>query len=142
MENLVFADTSGLVAKFVESDGCHAAADRTMRDLIAAGRRLLTTDFIFDEIVTRVRTIAPHEDAVAAGERILNSPRVIQLVEVDRALRGEAWIIFKKFKDQEFSFTDCTSFAAMKKFGIAEAFTFDSDFRKAGFTVMPSRKGR
>jgi len=51
-----------------------------------------------------------------------------------------AWGFFRKYRDHELSFTDCTSFAAMRKYGIREAFTFDEDFSKAGFEIVPRRK--
>ena len=39
-----------------------------------------------------------------------------------------AWRIAQAFPDQDFSFTDCTSFALMERRGIDEAFTFDAHF--------------
>ena len=35
------------------------------------------------------------------------------------------------------SLTDCTSMALMKARGITKAFSFDDDFRKMGFDVLP-----
>lgn len=51
--------------------------------------------------------------------------------EVD-ALRG-----FAKFADQRVSFTDCVSFALMRRHRIAKAFAFDQHFEYAGFTRWP-----
>lgn len=139
MQALVFADTSALVGKFLEGDGHHARATEVMRRLLREGRRFVSTDYIFDEVVTRVRGRTDHGSAVKAGESILSS-EVIDLVEVDPSLRREAWRLFRKYRDQELSFTDCTSFAVMRKYGIREAFTFDDDFAKVGFVTFP-RKG-
>ena len=44
--------------------------------------------------------------------------------------------IFCRYKDKEFSFADCTSFALMEKFGIKNAFAFDEDFEKMGYIVL------
>ena len=142
MQALVFVDTSALVGKFLEGDEHHARASEVMRRLLREGRQFVTTDYVFDEVVTRVRGRADHGSAVKAGEGILLS-EVIDLVDVDPMLRGEAWKLFRKYRDQRLSFTDCTSFAVMRKYGIREAFTFDGDFAKVGFGAVPRtrRKG-
>ena len=44
--------------------------------------------------------------------------------------------IFCRYKDKELSFTDCTSFAIMEKFGIKNAFAFDEDFDKMEYMVL------
>src|SRR5262245_55682048 len=139
MTTLVFVDTSALVGKLLESDERHSRAQETMRRLLRDGRELLTTDYVFDEVVTRVRGRATHEDAVRAGDSILSST-VIEVIDVDSGLRKEAWRLFKKYRDQMLSFTDCTSFAVMGKFSLREVFTFDDDFSKVGFEIVPSRK--
>ena len=41
--------------------------------------------------------------------------------------------LFAKFADQGVSFTDCVSFALMRKNRIRKAFTFDQHFLFAGF---------
>jgi predicted nucleic acid-binding protein len=139
MQTLVFVDTSALVGKFLEEDEHHARAVDAMRRLLREGRQFVSTDYIFDEVVTRVRGRADHASAVKAGESIISS-EVFDLVEVDPSLRKEAWRLFKKYRDQKLSFTDCTSFAVMGKYGIREAFTFDDDFSKVGFDTLPRRK--
>lgn len=136
MGMLVFADTSALVGKLLDSDPYHGRANRAMRDLLREGREFLTTDYVFDEVVTRVRSLAGHEEAVSAGEVLLAS-RVVRMVEVGREISEAAWRMFKKYGDHRFSFTDCTSFAVMQKYGLREAYTFDEDFQKAGFVTLP-----
>jgi hypothetical protein len=133
---LVFADTSALVGKLVESDPCHERATRALRDLLRRGQRLLTTDYIFDEVITRVLSVAGHDESVKAGEYILAS-RILDVVEVGSEVRQTSWARYKRHRDHSFSFTDCTSFVVMEKYRLEEAFTFDSDFRKAGFVTIP-----
>ena len=48
----------------------------------------------------------------------------------------EALRYFRKFADQQVSFTDCISFAIMKRDRISTAFTFDRHFLDAGFKVI------
>lgn len=42
----------------------------------------------------------------------------------------------RKYSDKEISFTDCISFALMRRLGIHSAFTFDRHFRDAGFEII------
>jgi predicted nucleic acid-binding protein len=45
--------------------------------------------------------------------------------------------IFESYSDQDFSFTDCTSFAVMRALGLSEAFTGDKHFVTTGFQLVP-----
>lgn len=138
MDSAIFVDTSALVGKFLEEDEHHHRATSAMRGLLREGRHLISTDYIFDEVVTRIRGLGGHSNAMKAGDGILES-EVIELIDLDRPLRQIAWKLFKKYKDQKLSFTDCTSFAVMEKFGISEAFTFDDDFKRVGYLTIPRR---
>jgi hypothetical protein len=40
------------------------------------------------------------------------------MLDVDEELRANAWTFFTRYKDQEFSFTNCTSFAVMSALGL------------------------
>lgn len=139
MRRLIFVDTSAWVAAFVDRDQHHEDAAGEIGKLLEDGRMFLTTDYVFDETVTRLRYEGGHDKAVQVGEQLLAS-RVARVVDVGRELRSEAWRLFKKCKDQELSFTDCTSFATMRKFGLTEAFTFDGDFQRMGFLALPRKK--
>lgn len=48
-----------------------------------------------------------------------------------------AWEIAKKYKDKDFSYTDCLSFAVMTRLGCRRAFAFDQHFRQMSFLVFP-----
>ena len=50
---------------------------------------------------------------------------------------GHAWDIFAGRSDRRLSFTDCTSFALMKRLRLDTAITLDGDFRRAGYRVLP-----
>jgi predicted nucleic acid-binding protein len=43
------------------------------------------------------------------------------------------WQVFTTFDDKKWSFTDCVSYAVMKRLGIREAYALDDDVRQFGF---------
>ncbi|MBI5739622.1 MAG: hypothetical protein HZA16_02775 [Nitrospirae bacterium] len=62
----------------------------------------------------------------------------MSLVAIEDDFEAKAWDIFLKYKDKDFSYTDCTSFALMEKLRIDTAFSFDSHFKAMKFHVVPS----
>ena len=58
------------------------------------------------------------------------------MLKVTEEIENKACGIFSKYEDKELSFTDCTSFAIMEKFGIRNAFAFDDDFERMGYMVL------
>jgi len=49
----------------------------------------------------------------------------------------KALAYFEKFADQGVGFTDCISFALMRRHRIKRVFTFDRHFALAGFEAVP-----
>jgi len=133
---LIFADSSGLIARFLEKDPNHAAAIGEMDRLVLEGRRFLTTNYIFDEVVTRVRRLAGFPWSRKVGDALLSSS-LIRRVYLDQADEARAWDLYLKHQDLDLSFTDATSIGVMRRYRLEEAFTFDRDFSRAGFTVLP-----
>jgi len=131
----LFADTSGWCAVFDRRDQNHKRASEFFAALKGKPVRLITSDYIFDESVTLLRARAGHSSAVAFGEAILKGSVVME--EMDEATRTKAWGLFVKYKDQDFSFTDCTSFALMRNLKLQNAFTFDRHFRTMGLVCHP-----
>jgi hypothetical protein len=95
------------------------------------------TDYIFDEVVTTVlyRTRS-HELATSAGKMMMEA-KVARMMAVTAKTFHSAWQLFLQRADKRWSFTDCTSFRLMEELGIETALSFDSDFREAGFAILP-----
>jgi predicted nucleic acid-binding protein len=136
---MIFVDTSAFLALVNEKDNNHLAAVRFLED-IKNGRvkikKIITSDYIIDETLTRIRYAVGHREAVEWGREILAS-NVVEKLEVGREIFEFAWELFEKYEDKRLSFTDCTSFAIMKKSGVERAFSFDRDFEKMGFVSLP-----
>jgi len=45
--------------------------------------------------------------------------------------------VFFRHRDEDYSFTDCTSFVVMRDLRLKEALTTDRHFRQMGFHVVP-----
>ena len=134
----IFIDTSALIAYYNVDDEHHAEASEAM-EKIRKGEipltRFYTTDYIFDETITLIECVLNrHELALNVGEALQTSPFTIT-IRINEDLFREAWSFFKENKG--YSFTDCTSFNAMKKHGVTHAFTFDKHFQNAGFQTIP-----
>ncbi len=132
----MLVDTSAWVAFFVEKDQYHERAKSFAQNFLLSRREFMTTDYVFDKVVTRIRYQASHADAVFVGDKILSSPST-KVIEIGPRLRDQAWSHFKKYKDKKLSFTDCTSLAVMKKYDLNEIFSFDEDFERLGYQRKP-----
>lgn len=81
-----------------------------------------------------------YEQTVRIKEKLdsLETGGILEVTWVDRPLAEEAWAVFQRFnRDKRWSFTDCVSYAVMKRRGIVEAFAFDHHFDQMGFTRRP-----
>ena len=130
----MFVDTSAWFHLADPKASSHALA----RELLLHSRqRLVTSNFIFDEAVTLIRARVGHRLAVEFGE-VLRASAITTVVSVTASDEAAAWDHFRRHDDKEWSFTDCTSFVVMRRLGIRCAFSFDDDFRQAGFDVVPA----
>ena len=135
MNGAVFVDTSAFLAIKNRRDARHREAVRLKGQLLAAGKSLVTSDYVLDETYTIIRLRAGHRVAVEFGEELRVS-RLIRIEYVTAALTESAWALFKRFADKDFSFTDCTSFVMMRELGLREALAFDGHFPQAGFVEV------
>ncbi len=131
----IFIDTSAFIAMRVRDDLNHENAQNFLKTIKEKRLWLHTTNFILDEVYTYF--CKAHEIAVEMAELIMNNPLIVlHRVAVDD--ENNAWKILKDFDDKEFSYTDATSFAVMKRFGLKTVFAFDEHFNQYGrFIVVP-----
>jgi predicted nucleic acid-binding protein len=121
----VFVDTGAWYAIADASDRHHADARRFYLEH-APSRRLITTDLVLAETWTLLSAHLGRTAAVTFWDTLRSTRTPILAIEgVDLEA---AWRIVQGFPDQDFSFTDCTSFAVMERLGIDEAFAFDAHF--------------
>ena len=96
----------------------------------------MTSDYVVDETLTTIRFRLGLDAAEAWWDQIDGSSRLrIEVVDETRAERARS--LFFRYRDKDFSFTDCSSFAIMRELRIRRALTLDHHFRQMGFEVVP-----
>jgi len=123
----IFIDAGVFCAYANSHDVHHLAAQEILREIfLGENEKAITTDYVFDEVVTVALRKTNKATALELGEFIMNSE--IFLAGVDATIFRKAWEIFLGKKN--FSFTDCTILAFMNLFGISKVATFDKEFEK------------
>lgn len=134
----VFVDTMGWYSLFDRRDAWHEAAKSLLARLARKKTPLLTTDYVVDETATllMVRGATRALDAFF-GMLDESSALTVSMIGPDRFTQARDY--FLKHRDQQYSFTDVTSFIVMRELRLKDAFTHDDHFEKAGFTRLLSR---
>jgi predicted nucleic acid-binding protein len=132
----LFLDAGYVVALEAADDQRHKAASQHWRGLAESLPPLVTTTYVFDEIVTFFNNRGRHDKATEIGNNLLESA-AIELVHVDEILFYAGWQYLQRHRDKRYSLTDCISFVVMKRRGIRTSLAFDSHFGQAGFDRLP-----
>jgi len=132
-------DTGGWFAVAAEDDKYHQVAVRYFEAQLKSGTRFLTSDYVLDETLTRLRYDLGHRAAFRFWQQIesARNKSILDILRVDEEIFSLALNIFARFEDQKFSFTDCTSFALAQSRTVEEVFTFDAHFAIFGLVVRP-----
>lgn len=134
--NGIFVDTGAWYA-LVDSDDAEHTAAATF--LAANTIPLMTTNFVFSETITLIRYRIGHEAAFSFGQNLKESS-FVRVITVTTADEERSWEIFRKYRDQDFSYVDCTSFAVMERMKLSTAFAFDRHFSAMKLAVVPGKK--
>jgi predicted nucleic acid-binding protein len=136
MKNKYFLDTSYILALEIRNERNHQQVLQNWFSLSTLNPTLVTTSYVFDEVVTFLNSRNLHDKAVDVGNRLLHSPN-LDFIEINSTLFNQGWIYFQVHKDKSYSLTDCLSFVVMQQKQIMTALTLDNHFRQAGFQVLP-----
>lgn len=104
----IFVDTSYLLALELASDQNHQLAQTHWQQIIKALPPLVTTSYIFDEVITYFNSRGYHQKAVQVGQMLLQSPSV-EFIHIDSSLFQSGWSYFQRYQDKKYSLTDCLS---------------------------------
>lgn len=135
---IVFVDTSVWYSAADRGDKRHEVAAR----ILSEQSSLVTSDHVLVESWNLLRYRLGTSVADAFSDDLRMGSAAIEIVSSGDL--ETAWTITRQYQDQEFSVTDCTSFALMVRLGIDTAATFDQHFaiyrfgrqRDRAFTVV------
>jgi len=134
--NLLFVDTAGWMSMADKSDHRHLDSIRIRDEWLGQGGILITTNYIVDETLTLIRIRLGVEAAEKWWEQVSDSSRLqVEWISAEIAEKALGW--FFRWRDQSFSFTDCTSFVVMRELRLKRALTGDKHFIAAGFEILP-----
>lgn len=120
---MYFLDTTFIVALFVSNDDWHSQAVEVYKKI--KNKKLIISRLVIAEAVTVLKNKLETKDIL---EIYRNFPNFFHIIE-DSAFYDEAMAEFIKY-DSTISFFDAMYVAIMKKEGIDEIVSFDSDFDK------------
>ena len=134
--NRLFIDTAGWMAMADAKDPLHLKSLKFRDKSLEEGAILVTSNYILDETLTLIRMRLGIEAAEKWWGLISESIRCnVEWITPDRAQK--ALHFFFRWRDQSFSFTDCTSFTLMRELVIENVLTADTHFITAGFQTQP-----
>ena len=133
----LFVDTAGWMAMADARDPLHPSSLRARDRWLEEGGVLTLSNYVVDETLTLIRMRLGIGAAEKWWDLVSQSRRCrTEWISPDREGKAVRW--FFKWRDQSFSFTDCTCFVIMTELGIEKALTADHHFITAGFEILPS----
>ena len=133
---MIFIDTGAFLGRYLSRDQHHRSAVTIWESLVSGSENFVTSNFVIDETLTLLGRWAGYGFAIDRAKNIYAS-RAFTICRPGRDDEMKALQFFGKYADQQVSFTDCISFALMKRERIERVFSFDKHFKLAGFHVIP-----
>ena len=129
---MTFVDSGAWFALHIPVDAHHSAAV----GWLAANRGpLMTSDYVIDETLTLMRARGQPAIALDFGTDVF-AGALATVHYLTPANIADAWDVFRRFADKDWSFTDCTSKVVIEALGIQTAFSFDQHFRQFGTVAV------
>ena len=129
MPEKIFVDTGGFFAFLNADDPDHKDAVRRLQD----GKKI-TTNYVFDELVTLLAARGKRDLSVAFGEQ-LRTGRMVTVHFVTPREEEKAWQVYKKYRDHPLSFTDCTTLMMLRQHRIPDLLSYDGALLKAAKNI-------
>jgi uncharacterized protein len=134
--NLVYLDTSGVLAYLDADDACHKPACSAWDSVLASGAGFLMTDWVRLECWSLVQRRLGL-DAVADFHGIILRYCTIDWVDENRFELLSRQVLLSRRRD--LSLVDLSSFESMQRHGIKRAIAFDRHFTEQGFVTPDLR---
>jgi len=131
----LFVDTWGWIAVHDRSERLHKPAVRCLEEQMRARGRVVTSDYVLDELITNLFGRRPFEESWRYVEGLLAGAES-RFVNIERVTEGRfrtALEMRRRLRDKPgISFTDLTSMAIMQELRISDVLTADAHFSQVG----------
>ena len=140
----VFVDTGVFYAHHDTNANRHDTAVASLTHVLREAEygRVMTSDYVYDEVVTLTqRRTGSVADGVAVGRRIRGEqyPDAIELLYASPTLFDTAVEAYETYADQNLSFTDAMTVAMVDYHDIGAVLSFDDDFDGVVERLAPER---
>lgn len=134
----VFIDTSAWMAFYLSDEPDHIRIKSLIKKFTKEHTIIVTSNDVIDETVTNFIYLKPKiaQKFIELINKSVQTENLIQLW-VDEQIQQEAFGLARKFSEHKLSLTDVTSIVLMKRFGIEQIISLDSDFKKVGISTLP-----
>ena len=133
----IFVDTAGWVACADQSDPAFESACAARDASLERGAVLVTTDYVVDETLTLIRLRLGMSAARKWWAQVEGTSR-LRWEWIGPSRTEKARQLFFRYRDKDYSFTDCSSFVVMQELRLKRALTTDRHFRQMSFEVLPN----
>jgi predicted nucleic acid-binding protein len=133
---VIYVDTGAFLARYLSRDQYHQKAGAFWKKIRKNQESCFTSNFVLDETFTLLGRWAGYDFASEKAAKIYASKLLI-ILRPTREDEIKAIEFFRKYADQNVSFTDCISIVLMRNKKIKRVFSFDSHFERAGFKLCP-----
>lgn len=127
---MILVDTSAFYALIEPSDDFHTKAKEKLESLIENRNELITHNYLLAECYALFSRRLGFSVVRQFYRDVYQMCRVLWVSQSQHERSSKAYVHQKTLR---YSFVDCVSFELMRANGIRRYFSFDNDFRHAGF---------
>lgn len=143
MTSSLFVDSWGWLVLANEREPSFESAKSIYQKELREGHRILTTDYVMDEVITFLFAKAPAMLAARYIKQFFASMEAgfIRMERISPDRFEKAWKMRLKYKDHsDISFTDFTSFVVMQEISVRRVLTNDRHFEQVnlGLERLPT----
>lgn len=133
---MIFIDTGAFLARYLPSDENHEAAAKYWDEVSGNSTLCFTSSHVLSELLTLLGRRAGYRFAVERARQLYASQE-LHILRSTASDEADAIVWFERLAGMRVGFTDCITFALMRRRGIDDVFGFDSHFQAAGFHLAP-----
>lgn len=127
----IFIDSDVLVALNDKDDPSHLQAQQRLNEISGKEYEFISSTNVLLESVTIISQRVGKKEGVTLLNELRSGKYTV--IHPDDSLIVSSEEIFRSIVSKNVSYSDCVSFAVMRRFGIRWVFSFDLHFKKQGF---------